>query len=148
MPKLVVLAVLLSASSARADTGLVEVASAHDVKETVSRLEAALARANVAVVAKIDHAAAAAKVGEQLPPTVLVVFGNPKLGTPLMRCAPSAGLDLPLKALVRDDGKGHVTLTYSDPAWVAARHGAKGCDDVVKKMRAALRAFADAATAP
>jgi uncharacterized protein (DUF302 family) len=148
MPKLVALAVLLTASTARADAGLVEVASAHDVKETVSRLEAALARANVAVAAKIDHAAAAEKVGEQLPPTVLVVFGNPKLGTPLMRCAPSAGLDLPLKALVRDDGRGHVTLTYSDPAWVAARHGAKGCDDVVKKMRAALRAFAEAATAP
>jgi uncharacterized protein (DUF302 family) len=84
MPKLIVLAVLLIGSTARADAGLVEVASAHDVKETVSRLEAALARANVAVAAKIDHAAAAEKVGEQLPPTVLVVFGNPKLGTPLM----------------------------------------------------------------
>ena len=148
MPSSAVLAVLLLATTARADAGLVEVASSHDVKETVARLEGALARANVAVAARIDHAAAAAKVGEQLPPTVLLVFGNPKLGTPLMRCAPSAGIDLPLKALVRDDGKGHVTLTYSDPAWIAARHGAKGCDDVVKKMASALRSFAEAATAP
>jgi uncharacterized protein (DUF302 family) len=147
MPKLAALVVLLLASSVRADAGLVEVKSAHDVKETVARLEAALARANVTVAAKIDHAAAAAKVGEQLPPTVLLVFGNPKLGTPLMRCAPTAGIDLPLKALVRDDGKGHVTLTYSDPAWIAARHGAKGCDEVVKKMGGALRTFAEAATA-
>ncbi len=65
-----------------------------------------------------------------------------------MHCAPSAGIDLPLKALVRDDGKGRVTLTYSDPVWIAARHGAKGCDEVVKKMGRALRAFAEAATAP
>jgi uncharacterized protein (DUF302 family) len=148
MQKLTALAILLLASTVRADAGLVEVASPHDVKETVARLEAALARANVSVAAKIDHAAAAAKVGEQLPPTVLLVFGNPKLGTPLMRCAPSAGIDLPLKALVRDDGKGRVTLTYSDPAWIAARHGAKGCDEVVKKMGGALRAFAEAATTP
>jgi uncharacterized protein (DUF302 family) len=148
MPTIVFLAVLLFASNVRADAGLVEVASAHDVKETVARLEAALARANVAVAAKIDHAAAAAKVGEQLPPTVLLVFGNPKLGTPLMHCAPRAGIDLPLKALVREDDKGRVTLTYSDPAWIAARHGATGGDEVVKKMSSALQAFAEAATAP
>lgn len=148
MRKLAVLVILLGASTVRADAGLVELASAHDVKETVARLEAELARANVTVAARIDHAAAAAKVGEQLPPTVLLLFGNPKLGTPLMRCAPSAGIDLPLKALVRDDGRGRVTLTYSDPAWIAARHGAKACDEVVKRMAAALRAFAEAATAP
>jgi uncharacterized protein (DUF302 family) len=65
-----------------------------------------------------------------------------------MRCAPTAGLDLPLKALVTDDGKGHATVTCSDPAWIAARHGAKGCDEVVKKMAGALRSFAEAATAP
>jgi uncharacterized protein (DUF302 family) len=148
MPSSAVLAVLLLTTTARADAGLVEVASSHDVKETVARFEGALARANVTVAARIDLAAAAAKVGEQLPPPVLLVFGNPKVGTPLMRCAPSAGIDLPLKALVRDDGKGHVTLTYSDPAWITARHGAKGCDDVVKQMASALRSFADAATAP
>lgn len=148
MQKLAALVVLLLASTVKADAGLVEVASPHSVKETVARLEAALARANVTLAAKIDHATAAAKVGEQLPPTVLLVFGNPKLGTPLMRCAPSTGIDLPLKALVRDDGKGRVTLTYTDPSWIAARHGAKGCDEVVRKMAGALRAFADAATAP
>ena len=129
MPRSLVLTLLLFAWSARADDGLVEVASSHDVKETVSRFEAALARAKVTVVAKVDHAAAAKKVG-----------------TPLMQCAPTSGLDLPLKALVRDDGKGRVTVTYSAPAWIAARHGGKGCDEVVKKMDAALRTFVEAAT--
>ncbi|RPH70019.1 MAG: DUF302 domain-containing protein [Myxococcaceae bacterium] len=146
MPRSLVLTLLLFAWSARADDGLVEVASSHDVKETVSRFEAALARAKVTVVAKVDHAAAAEKVGERLPPTVLLIFGSPKLGTPLMQCAPTSGLDLPLKALVRDDGKGRVTVTYSAPVWIAARHGGKGCDEVVKKMDAALRTFVEAAT--
>lgn len=146
--KKVTLAVLLLASLARADSGLVEVRSAHDVPETVARLEAALEKANVPVVAKVDHSAAAARVGEALPPTVLLVFGNPKLGTPLMRCAPTAAIDLPMKALVWKDAAGRVTLAYSDPAWIAARHGGKGCEEVVRKMAAALSRFAAAATAP
>lgn len=146
MPRSLVLFLLLFTWSARADDGLVEVASSHDVKETVSRFEAALARAKVTLAAKIDHAAAAEKVGEHLPPTVLLIFGNPKLGSPLMQCAPTAGLDLPLKALIRDDGKGRAIVTYSAPAWIAARHGGKGCDEVVKKMAAALQTFVSAAT--
>lgn len=142
------LATLLLASTAGAAPGLVEVKSAHGVPETVARLEAALREANVTVVARVDHAAAAEKVGEKLLPAVLLVFGNPKLGTPLMQCAPTAGIDLPLKALVRQDESGKVFLAYVDPAWIAERHGGRRCEEVVRKMTGALAGFAAAATSP
>jgi uncharacterized protein (DUF302 family) len=142
------LAALLLAVAAPADTGLVEVTSAHDVPTTVSRLEAALQARGIPVVARVDHAAAAAAVGESLPPTVLLLFGNPKLGAPLMRCAPTAGIDLPMKALVRDDGRGRVTLSYVAPAWLVRRHGGRDCGEVAGKMAGALAWLAAQATAP
>jgi uncharacterized protein (DUF302 family) len=99
-------ATLLAVPAARAENGLVSVKSSHDVARTAERLEAALKEKDVALVAKVDHAAGAARVGEKLRPTVLLVFGNPKLGTPLLQCAQTAGIDLPQKALVWQDEKG------------------------------------------
>ena len=104
------------------DNGLTTLPSAHDVATTLARLLAALAEKKITVFARIDHAAGAASVGLALRPTTLVIFGNPAVGTPLMQTAQSAGIDLPLKALVWRDADGTVKLTYNDPAWIAARH--------------------------
>jgi uncharacterized protein (DUF302 family) len=141
-------AALLAAVSARGESGLVSVKSSHDVTGTVERLEAALKEKDVPLVAKVDHSAGAARVGEVLRPTVLLVFGNPKLGTPLLRCAQTAGIDLPQKALVWQDEKGQAWFTYNDPRYIAMRHGARDCGDVLGKTAAALEGLAAAATKP
>ncbi|HET9351011.1 MAG TPA: DUF302 domain-containing protein [Burkholderiales bacterium] len=107
--------------------GLVALKSAHGAKETMDRLEAAVKQRGLNVFARIDHAAGAAKVGKQLRATELLIFGNPQGGTPFMECAQTVGIDLPLKALVWQDGSGQVWLGYNDPAWLALRHGAAQC---------------------
>jgi uncharacterized protein (DUF302 family) len=99
----------------------------------------------VTVFAQIDHAAGATGVGLPLLPTTLVVFGNPAAGTPVMQAAQTAGIDLPLKALVWQGADGAVHLSYNDPAWIAARHGA-GALPATGAMAAALKGFAGHAT--
>jgi uncharacterized protein (DUF302 family) len=125
--------------------GLVTLRSAHGFKTTLERLLQVLKAKGVTVFAQIDHAAGAAGVGMTLRPTTLVVFGNPAAGTPLMQAAQTAGIDLPLKALVWQDAEGAVHLSYNDAAWIAARHGA-GALPTVGAMAAALKAFASHAT--
>ena len=128
--------------------GLVSLRSTHDFATTLARLVAALEAKGITVFARIDHAAGAASVGLPLRPTTLVLFGNPAAGTPLMQAAQTAGIDLPLKALVWQDAEGGVHLTYNDPAWIAARHqlGAE-VGQAVAALAAALQAFAGHATA-
>jgi uncharacterized protein (DUF302 family) len=109
------------AIAAPAAQGLIIVESAHAFDETLTRLEAALAARQLKSV-KIDHAVNAAGAGLSLRPTALFIFGNPKGGTPLMEVAPTAGIDLPLKALVYEDG-GKTMLAYNDIDYVARRHG-------------------------
>ncbi|BCO08021.1 hypothetical protein GF1_03970 [Desulfolithobacter dissulfuricans] len=94
------------------------------------------------VFARINHAEGAQKVGKKLRPTELIIFGNPRVGTPLMQCAQSVGIDLPQKALIWEDEKGQVWLFYNDPEYLADRHGIKGCDEVIKKIANALGNFA------
>jgi uncharacterized protein (DUF302 family) len=110
--------------------GLVTKPSPHSAQDTMSRLEAAVKEKGLTVFARIDHAAGAAKVGKTLRPTELLIFGNPQGGTPLMECAQTAGIDLPLKALVWTDEAGKVMLSYNDPAYLAKRHGAASCPAV------------------
>jgi uncharacterized protein (DUF302 family) len=105
------------------DNGLTTIASAHSVPETIDRLVAAITPLGMNVFARIDHAEGAAKVGMPLRPTQLLLFGNPKGGTPLMQDKQTAGIDLPLKALAWEDADGKVWLTYNEPAWIAQRHG-------------------------
>jgi uncharacterized protein (DUF302 family) len=97
------------------------------------------------VFARIDHAAGAKKIGKSLRPTELLIFGNPKGGTPLMECAQSAGIDLPLKALVWEDAFAQVWLGYNDPAYLAKRHEVPTCA-VVEDMAKTLAALAATAT--
>jgi uncharacterized protein (DUF302 family) len=105
------------------DEGLITLASNHPVRGTMDRLEAALREKGITLFARIDHATGAAKVDMPLRPTEVIIFGNPKAGTPLMQARQTIGIDLPLKMLGWQDAAGKAWLTYNDPAWVARRHG-------------------------
>jgi uncharacterized protein (DUF302 family) len=135
---------LAAGATAWAADGLVELKSAHPPKVTLDRFEAAAKERGLVVFARIDHAAGAQKVGKTLRATELLIFGNPHGGTPLMECAQSAGIDLPLKALVWEDAQGQSWLGYNDAAWIAQRHGVASCP-VVENLRKALSGLADAA---
>jgi len=105
------------------ENGIVQVASKYSVDETVTRLESFLAEHGVRVFAVVDHSGEAEKVGMKMRPTKLVIFGNPKGGTPLMVAAPSLAIDLPLKALVSEDESGTVWVSYNSPEYLQQRHG-------------------------
>jgi uncharacterized protein (DUF302 family) len=135
-------------STAFAGNGVISVKSSHDVKTTADRLENILGQKGMTVFIRIDHAAGAQKVGKELRPTELVVFGNPKVGTPLMQCSQSVGIDLPQKALVWQDDKGQVWLSYNDPNYLDQRHGLAECAGVIKKVEKVLSNFAKAAAMP
>jgi len=135
-------------SMASADNGLISIKSSHDVQGTADRLENTLREKGMTVFIRINHAEGAQKVGKKLRPTELVVFGNPKVGTPLMQCSQSVAIDLPQKALIWEDEAGHVWLSYNDPRYLAKRHGITGCVNVIKKIEKALSNFAHAATRP
>ncbi|MGO9595547.1 MAG: DUF302 domain-containing protein [Steroidobacteraceae bacterium] len=104
------------------EDGLVTIASNYSVEETLDRLEVDLKAKNITVFVRIDHAAGAASVAMPLRPTELLIFGNPKSGTPLMQSNQTIGIDLPLKVLAWQDAGGKVWLTYTDPRWLARRH--------------------------
>jgi uncharacterized protein (DUF302 family) len=141
---LIALAVL--SEGALADSGLLSVESRHDVPTTTDKLVATLEAKGIALFARIDHAAGAQSVDMELPPTVLVIFGTPKVGTPLMQCGRSVGIDLPLKALIWQDSDSKVWLTYNDPAYLGERHGLKGCEGPLKTLSGALKGIVEAAT--
>jgi uncharacterized protein (DUF302 family) len=128
--------------------GFVASRSSHGPAETADRLAAAIAERGMTVMARIDHAAAAAKVGMELRPTQVLIFGNPRGGTPLMQAAQTIGIDLPIKALVWQDEQGRTWLGYNDPKWLASRHGAAGVDQALGTMTAVLEALAKTATTP
>lgn len=113
----------LAAATAAADTGIVTRDSPHAFGQTLERIESVLAAKGAMLFARIDHSAEAKKAGLEMPPTVLLVFGNPKAGTPLMNAAPSLALDLPLKILVSQDKAGTVSVRFNSAAFLAARHG-------------------------
>jgi uncharacterized protein (DUF302 family) len=128
--------------------GLVVKPSPYPVAETMDRLERAVKERQLAVIARVDHAAAAQKAGPTLRPTQLLIFGNPKAGTPLMESARSIGIDLPLKALAWEDDKGQVWLAYNDPVWLAARHGVGDRVEIIRAMLTALEALTNSVVAP
>ncbi len=105
------------------ENGLTHLPSKHSVEDTMQRLEELLKQKGVALFARIDHSGEAAKVGLEMRPTKLLIFGSPKAGTPLMQASPTAAIDLPLKALFWQDAEGKVWLTYNDPAYLQQRHG-------------------------
>lgn len=103
-------------------TGITDIASHHTVDETVAKLQEILQAKGVALFALIDHSGEAEKAGMKMRPTKLLIFGNPKAGTPLMLAAPSIAIDLPLKVLVWENDQGKVWVSYNSPAYLMQRH--------------------------
>jgi uncharacterized protein (DUF302 family) len=102
--------------------GLIDIPSNHSVDETVEKLKGVLQAKGVTLFALVDHSGEAAKVGMKMRPTKLLIFGNPKGGTPVMLAAPSIAIDLPLKILIWEDAEGKVLVTYNSPAYLQNRH--------------------------
>lgn len=135
----------LITTGAQADDGMVVKQSAHSVAATLDRLAKILTSKGITVFTRVNHAAGAKKAGLELKPTELLIFGNPKLGTPLMMSNPKIGIDLPMKALAWEDDAGKVWLAYTKPDAMKARHGIGDKDPVFKKMTGALGKLTDAA---
>jgi len=128
--------------------GMATIKSPHSVAKTLDRLEAVLKKKGITIFARVDHGAGAENVGIPLRPTQVLIFGNPKLGSPMMVSQQTIGIDLPLKALAWKDEKGQVWLTYNAPAHIARRHGISDQESIVEKMATALDKFTKAAVKP
>lgn len=137
--------VLIFAVEAMAADGVIDVQSAFNVKETADRLESLLTEKGMTIFNRIKHAEAAGNVGIELRETELIIFGNPKVGSPLMKCRQSVAIDLPQKALVWEDQASKVWISYNDPAYLQKRHGISGCEEVISKIGKALAGISRAA---
>ena len=116
--------------------GVISKPSKYSVQETLHRLETILTAKGIKIFTLVDHSGEAEKAGLKMPPTQLLIFGNPKGGTVLMQDQQRAGIDLPLKALVWEDADGRVSVTYNDPAWIARRHSIGHAAAVAAMLRA------------
>ena len=125
--------------------GLVTKTSDYGVQETIDRLEKVFKKKGVTVFAKINHGAGAKKIGAKLSPTQIIIFGTPKIGTPLMQSNQKIGIDLPLKVLAWKDKNGKVMIAYNDPKYLAKRHHIKDRDNVFGKMGGAVNNLTNAA---
>ena len=129
-----------------AKDGLVTLESRHAATETAERIKAEIERRGMSIFARVDHAAAARGADMALRPTEVLMFGNPRAGTPLMQADQTIGIDLPLKLLVWEDEAGRVWISYNDPVWLGARHGLTPSEnDRLKAMAAGLQAIVTAA---
>jgi uncharacterized protein (DUF302 family) len=137
---------LLSLSGIAKAENMITKTSPHTVAVTIDRLAAAVEGAGAKVFARVDHAAGAASVDMELRPTQMLMFGNPKLGTPAMLASQTMGLDLPLRVLAYETEDGSVVVTYENPADMAKAHGADADLAVFKKMTGALNKLTDKAT--
>jgi uncharacterized protein (DUF302 family) len=106
-----------------AENGIINVASSRSVDDTVANLLDMLNEKGVTIFALVDHSGEAEKIGMKMRPTKLLIFGNPKAGTPLMLAAPTSAIDLPLKLLVWEDAAGKVWISYNSPDYLRQRHG-------------------------
>jgi uncharacterized protein (DUF302 family) len=104
------------------NAGIVTISSNHSVDQTVENLKEIFRQKGVQLFALVDHSGEAEKAGMQMRPTKLLIFGNPKAGTPLMLASPSIAIDLPLKIVVAEDANGKVQVSWNSPAWLQARH--------------------------
>jgi len=140
--------VLFSASfSVIASDSLVSYESHYSVKETADRFENIAKSKGLTLFARVDHQKNAASVGLELRPTEVIIFGNPKVGTPLMQCEQQVAIDLPQKVMVREDADNKVWLSYNNPNYMMKRHDIKGCDKLIDKISGVLSKLSKAAVA-
>jgi uncharacterized protein (DUF302 family) len=105
------------------DSGIINKPSNHSVNETVEKLKGILQAKGITLFTLVDHSGEAEKAGLKMRPTKLLIFGNPKAGTPMMLAAPSSAIDLPLKILVWEDDQGKVWISYNSQQYLQERHG-------------------------
>ena len=141
MMRLVFVAAVLALTAGAAQAELIRKQSPYPVAETADRFEAAVKEKGLTVFARIDHAAGAKKAGQELRPTLLIIFGSPAVGTPLMQVQQTMGLALPLKVLAWQDADGKVWVGYEKPADMAAAHSVPADHPVVKRITGALDGF-------
>ena len=144
---LTILAVLIMSVPAYAVEGMIDVKSSFGVKETGDRLENVLKEKGMTIFNRVKHSDAAKNVGVELRETELIIFGNPKVGSPLMKCEQSVAIDLPQKALIWKDGEGKVWISYNDPRYLEKRHTISNCEEVISKIEKALAGITKAASA-
>lgn len=142
---LISIAVFACSLGAIAADGVINVKSKHSVADTADKLEKVLLSKGMKVFTRVPHSKGAKSVGVELRPTELIIFGNPKVGSPLMKCARTVALDLPQKALIWEDDDGTVWISYNDPAYLQQRHNIQGCDKVLAKVTGALSKMTGAA---
>ncbi len=130
------------------DTALITKKSSFGVAETLDRLEALFSERGIVVAARVDHAAAAKSVDMDIPPNEVLIFGNPKLGSPIIQSGPTIGVDLPLRVLAWEDADGQVWVAYTDPASLRARHAITDRDPNFAQMTKVLDGLTNAATTP
>jgi uncharacterized protein (DUF302 family) len=123
---------VVSSVSVASDDGIISQPSPYSVPETVKRLEKVLQEKGITLFAKIDHAAEAEKAKMKMRPAQLLIFGSPKGGTPIMNTAPLSAIDLPVKALIWQDAKSKVWLSYNSPSYLKERHGLS--NEVIKPI--------------
>lgn len=140
-----IVSMLFASFNTFAANGLINTQSKHSVSDTANKLVLMLNNKGMTVFARINHAQGAKNADLELRPTQLIIFGNPKVGTPLMQCSQSIAIDLPQKMLIWQDQLGDVWLTYNNPSYLATRHNVKGCDEVLDKVSTAIANFANAA---
>lgn len=126
------------------NNGLITITCASSIEVTLEQLKTTLENQNMHIFATIDHAAGAQKIGADLPPTILVLFGNPQSGTPLMQAQQMIAIDLPQKILLSEDKQGQVYLTYNDPHYLAKRHGINDLGELNDKISKALQTITTA----
>jgi uncharacterized protein (DUF302 family) len=142
----ILIAVLcLSAHAVFADDGLAQIPSHFSVAQTADRLEKILTAKGMTIFNRINHAEAARKVGIEIRPTELFIFGNPKAGSPLMRCQLQAAIDLPQKMLVWEDESSAVWIAYNSPDYLKTRHNISDCEEALTRVETALAAISSKA---
>lgn len=137
--------ILFSAISSMAAEGVINVQSNFEVGETANRLERILQEKGMTLFNRIQHSEGAKEAGFELRDTELIIFGNPKVGSPLMICQQVIAIDLPQKALIWEDANGTVFISYNDPKYLQQRHDVAGCDEVFMKVGQALGGITKAA---
>ena len=143
---LTALMIFFIAVPAAASEGLINVPSTFNVEKTADRMESVLHEKGMTIFNRIKHSEAAANVGIELRKTELIIFGNPKVGSPLMKCQQSVAIDLPQKALIWEDDNAKVWISYNDPRYLEKRHNIAGCEEVISKIEKALAGIAKSAS--
>ena len=142
---LTALSILLIAIPVAATEGVVTIPSTFSVEETADRMENVLNKKGMTIFNRIKHSEGAAKISIELRKTELILFGNPKVGSPLMKCQQSVAIDLPQKALIWEDADAKVWISYNDPGYLQKRHSIAGCEEVISKIKKALAGIAKSA---